>query len=133
MKSIHEAGFTYNDLRPSNIMLTNGRVTLIDFGMAKPYLSKCDHLEQTVLTEFSGNLIFSSQYQMDFKSTSRRDDLISIFYVLMWLLCDQTFIGLNLPNENASLKYKFHTIKTYKINTTLEKMAILFRHKNGHF
>ena len=110
-------------------MLTDGKVTLIDFGMAKPYLNKySDHVDQSILTEFSGNLIFSSQYQMDFKSTSRRDDLISIFYVLIWLLCDQTFIGLNLPNENASLRQRFNTLKMYKTNTTLEKMAILTSH-----
>ena len=60
---------------------------------------------------------------MDFKSTSRRDDLIAVFYILIWLLSDQFFKGLNLPNETASLKERFTNLKTYKSNTTLEKMA----------
>jgi serine/threonine protein kinase len=40
LREVHSAGYTYNDLKPDNIMLNNSsngqvNVTLIDFGYAK--------------------------------------------------------------------------------------------------
>ena len=70
---------------------------------------------------------------MDFKSTSRRDDIISIFYVLIWLLYDKSFLGLDLSGSKNNLKQRYHAIKEYKTTTSLEQMAFLFSHKFGQF
>ena len=61
-KDIHESGFTYNDLKPENIMLNNSsdgsvHATLIDFGYAKEYVPK-QHLEEADF--FEGNMYFAS-------------------------------------------------------------------------
>ena len=63
-------------------------MTLIDFGFVDAYKSKNgEHiaLDEQVDT-FQGNLLFASVNQMNFKRTSRSDDLISLSYIIMFLL-----------------------------------------------
>ena len=61
LRAVHEARMTYNDLKPSNIMMEESasegiRVYLIDFG-----LSKCiESNDKFSKITFEGNLIFSS-------------------------------------------------------------------------
>ena len=43
---------------------------------------------------FKGNLMFSSSHAMDFKTTSRRDDVISLFYFLVYLSEEYKYIFL---------------------------------------
>ena len=60
---------------------------LIDFGFASKYVDREGiHLEKSEIQTFQGNILFASKYQMNFSLTSRRDDLISIGYILMFLL-----------------------------------------------
>ena len=63
-------------------------INIIDFGFATPYidLKSKVHLDKIQLDIFRGNMEFSSLNQMKFFSTSRRDDLISLFYFLNYLL-----------------------------------------------
>jgi len=92
LQLIHSAGYTHNDIKPANIMLDINdqedklKVTLIDFGFAKQYINMGKHIEQSRMTSFQGNLIFSSINQMNFISTSRRDDIISMCYIFLTLL-----------------------------------------------
>ena len=98
---IHGAGFVYNDLKLDNIMiglndkfrpaagessLKDCTIHLIDFGYCTKFLSKGNHISQEVLEIFRGNMMFCSIHQMNFKTTSRRDDLISLCYLLSYLL-----------------------------------------------
>ena len=45
-----------------------------------------EHFEQVDTEMFQGNLIFSSLNQLNFKSTSRRDDLISLAYMMSLMI-----------------------------------------------
>ena len=85
--------YTYNDLKPENIMLCNSRdgslkVTLVDFGFAQKYVNEYGtHYNEDSCNEmFQGNLMFSSFNLLDFKTPCRKDDLISICYLLIFLL-----------------------------------------------
>jgi hypothetical protein len=40
-------------------------------------------------------MLFASKYQMEFKRTSRRDDLIALFYLLIYLLNEADLPGLD--------------------------------------
>ena len=84
---------TYNDLKPDNIMLCNDRngklrVTLIDFGFAQKYVDKKNvHIQEGSIEDmFRGNLLFSSSHALEFFTPSRRDDVISVGYLLTFLL-----------------------------------------------
>lgn len=66
-------------------------VVLIDYGYAKKYRDENgDHLPQDEMDNFQGNLIFASKHTLSFKRPSRRDDLISLGYLFIFLLngCD---------------------------------------------
>ena len=81
-------------------------LTLIDFGFATKYVEheidaegnkKLAHKPKDVVAVFRGNMLFSSVNQLKFKTTSRRDDLISLCYMLIFLLN-----GGELPGLSAS-------------------------------
>ncbi|CDW75518.1 casein kinase [Stylonychia lemnae] len=59
-------------------------VSLIDFSVSQRYMDQnSNHLPNEIKKEFNGNIAFSSVYQMS--GPSRRDDLLSIFYLLLFL------------------------------------------------
>ena len=92
LEILHETGRTYNDLKLNNIMIDKNpdgiRMTLIDYGFAESYRNKAgEHVApETSVETFQGNLLFASGNQMDFFKTSRRDDLISLSYIMLFLL-----------------------------------------------
>lgn len=77
-----------DDETTENNIFENNQVNIVDFGFAKAFKNKStgEHYDQVNVETFEGNIVYSSPYQLDFKSTSRRDDLISLFYVLIYLL-----------------------------------------------
>lgn len=84
-------------------LFNNIKISLIDLGLATWWLDKETgrHREQTQLDYFKGNIYFSSATQLMVKSTSRRDDIISLVYILIFLLNRGTLPCLDkLPNEN---------------------------------
>ena len=79
------------------------KATLIDFGLASKF-TDCDgnHCEKPD-TAFKGNLMFASVNQLEFKQPSRRDDLISLCYMLLFVINDSVF-----PCENSSYEPIFN-------------------------
>ena len=58
---VHSKGRTYNDLKPLNVMITDAKVTLIDFGLCDRFVDKNGHIEDGTLNDmFRGNIKFSS-------------------------------------------------------------------------
>ena len=68
-------------------------VKLIDFGFSDTFLTPDGkHQEESSeRQQFKGNMLFSSVRQLSFMRTSRRDDLISLCYLLVYLLNNQKF------------------------------------------
>ena len=94
LEIIHNSGFVYNDLKPDNILIgyrqqlpkssaiigpngdsifKNIQLNLVDFGLATPWRNNetGQHVEDKHIGCFEGNLYFCSQYQLEFKRTSR--------------------------------------------------------------
>ena len=109
LQQIHMAGYVHNDLKFDNLLLdyncnTNcntkalsdkieniffdNSVSIIDFGFVTKYLDlkTKEHITQAKVKVFRGNIIFSSANQLNFMTTSRKDDMISLFYMLVFLL-----------------------------------------------
>ena len=99
-KHIHCAKRTFNDLKLENIMVnTKGdlhaepEVFLIDFGFSRKFQQKDgqNHIEESkTVNVFLGNMLFASDRQMNFLETSRKDDLVSLFYLLIYMLNAQS-------------------------------------------
>ena len=72
------------------------QVCLIDFGLSSKLMKNIElqHVDEAeLLDSFEGNLLFSSLGQMEFKRTSKRDDLIQLFYMMTFLLNDNFLVG----------------------------------------
>ena len=68
---VHKCNFTFNDLKPENIMITKGssgqiRVNLIDFGFAESFVhSNGKYInEKEQVDFFRGNMLFASVRQL---------------------------------------------------------------------
>ena len=74
---------------------TSLHVTLIDFGLTTKYMNKDKtHISDTETTDmFCGNIHFASLDQMNFYKTSRKDDLIALYFMLVWLLNNNELVG----------------------------------------
>ena len=73
-----------------------------------------EHLEKVQLDIFRGNMVFSSLNQLKFHSTSRRDDLISLFYLIVYLLKGGNLPGTNLKT-NTDVNKEFQIIRDVKM------------------
>ena len=119
LEKFHGEGFIHCDLKPDNILLdfqskSLDSVNLVDFGFSTKYLDKDGkHLPQRDLESFRGNMLFASSNQFEFKSTSRRDDLISLLYLMVYLL-NKDLPWLTEQNMGKSECY-FH-VKKLKAN-----------------
>ena len=71
------------DFRSKNL----DSIHLVDYGFATKFIDKKGrHLKLKEVDSFRGNFTTASADQMDFKNTSRRDDLISLVYFGSYLL-----------------------------------------------
>lgn len=95
LEQAHSAGYIYNDLKLDNILVGNSKgkelshLRLIDYGFASKYRKKDKtHMKEESTDVFRGNMIFASINQFKFKITSRRDDLISLLFMMVFLFND---------------------------------------------
>lgn len=85
---IHNKGIVHRDIKPSNFMLdSKNKVCLIDFGLAKQYLTpNGNHRKNSKCTGVVGTIRYTSLYIHKGNTYSRRDDIISFVYVIIYLL-----------------------------------------------
>ena len=76
-------------------------LNIVDYGFASPYVDEKTkrHIAKGEVAEFRGNIVFSSLNQLKFQETSRRDDIISLFYLLIDLLHDCKMPGIPYDSE----------------------------------
>jgi hypothetical protein len=69
-------------------VLADASLHLVDFGFATRFIDKSTglHIEEDEVSTFRGNMIFGSLNQLNFMTTSRRDDLISLCYMMIYML-----------------------------------------------
>ena len=83
----HREGITHRDLKPDNIMIdVEGRLRILDFGLARRHLSSTDPADETV-TRFDsvteegkilGTVAYMSPEQAEGKSVDARTDIFSL-------------------------------------------------------
>lgn len=62
-----------------------------------------------------------------FQKTSRRSDIISIYYLLVYLLNENSFPGLNQDYQNLTVSKKFKMMINYKRSFEIEKVIKEFK------
>ena len=89
MTEIHRRGIIHRDIKPSNFMFGNktqdDNLYIIDFGLAKTYMNKNCHVERREGKSVIGTPRFISINTHNGITPSRRDDLESLGYILIYL------------------------------------------------
>lgn len=102
VRNLHANGIVHNDLKPDNICMGRGEyastIRLIDFGAAEQYIdtSTTQHVQMENNGYFTGTVLFASLNAQRGFTCSRRDDLESVGYIMMYLYCKDI-----LPQRNV--------------------------------
>ena len=88
---VHSKNIVYRDIKPENFLFgkTDPEVLyLIDFGLCRKYKSSNTgkHITQKNLGKFTGTSRYASVYAMAGNEQSRRDDIESIGYMIIFLM-----------------------------------------------
>lgn len=71
----------------ANYKYTQHRIRIIDFGLVKSFLDEeGNHISKKRERYFKGNMIFASKNAFNLFTQSRRDDLMSLCYLLIYLI-----------------------------------------------
>lgn len=91
LEAVHSKYVLHRDIKPQNIMIKDGGLVLIDFGLATFYMdSEGKHFINDGTETMIGTPKFTSINIHKGCRYSRRDDLISIGYLLFYLLIGET-------------------------------------------
>lgn len=88
VESIHKKGVIHRDIKPENIMIKDGTLFFIDFGFSTFYINdKREHIrDERGHNEITGTPKWCSYYLHNGLSPSRRDDVISLSYIFLFMI-----------------------------------------------
>ncbi|CAD8182715.1 unnamed protein product [Paramecium octaurelia] len=112
LKDLHHSNIIHRDIKPENFVVFCDKLHLIDFGLSKLYIQDGKHIEFRENKGMIGTARYASINSLKGNEQSRRDDLESVGYLLIYL-----YMG-TLPWNNIVAEDK--TIKYYKIQRMKE-------------
>ena len=129
IEKIHERGVIHRDIKPENFMIsrlglqdredreeheeheeheeqaTLKRLHIIDFGLSRIYIKDGTHIPNKQNSSIVGTMRYISTHIHEGNVYSRRDDIISILYVIIYLLKGKLpWCGLKVESEDKRTK-----------------------------
>jgi serine/threonine protein kinase len=109
VETVHKKGLIHRDIKPDNFMFgintKHETLHLIDFGFCKPYLipSSQAHIPFRNNRTPLGTTLFMSLHVIQGVEPSRRDDLESVFYCMLFLYNPDLFTNVKNYTEIKTL------------------------------
>ena len=131
IENLHSLGFIHRDIKPHNFLssLYNHDVFIADFGLACRYLqngSSAHHIEVHDKAGIVGTIRYISINIHNCLRSSRRDDLISIGYIMAsWVLGYLPWDSVSLPKTRESKAMRRYYQKVLQIKQTYPLHKIL--------
>jgi serine/threonine protein kinase len=112
---LHENKIIHRDLKPDNILLNSDNlfedIFLVDFSFCKKYINtNGEHILKNKINKIIGSVNYISLNVHDLIELSRRDDLESVVYILIYLYCGK------LDWENSMSITRIYEMKKNIIN-----------------
>ena len=119
LESFHTTGYVLNDLKLDNISTcADGSLRLNNFGLSSRFQTDSGHHLPSETVFFAGSPELASCHALCQQRTSRRDDLNSLFYLLVKLSCSSFPFSSRNANESA---------ECYRKRMRLEKSSMSLR------
>lgn len=123
LKTIHDKGLVHRDIKPENFLLStnneNKQIYIIDFGFCKSFMNNDSHMEIKKTNNLIGSKTYASINSHDYLELSRRDDMESLGYIMLYF-----YLG-TLPWHDNSL-----LLDTATINEKIKQMKKKILEKN---
>ena len=129
LQSIHDKHIIHRDIKPDNFVMGNGEnnahLYIIDFGLAKKFRSSRTLVQYPYIKKkkLTGTARYASIHALEEYEQSRRDDLESVGYVLLY------FLRGSLPWQGLKVKTKearYQKILEKKKETSSEELCKTF-------
>jgi serine/threonine protein kinase len=137
---VHDAGIVHRDIKPENFMICfptteqkqkqkqkqkedgEKMLHIIDFGLSKFYMKGDKHVTNTHDRSIVGTIRYISTHTHDGDVYSRRDDIISIIYVSIYLL-KGTLPWCGLYPKKGDTRTKEELVYDKKLKTTSDELC----------
>jgi casein kinase I family protein HRR25 len=143
IEKIHERGVIHRDIKPENFMIsqlglqdredreeheeheeqaTLKRLHIIDFGLSRIYIKDDVHIPNKQNSSMVGTMRYISTHIHEGNVYSRRDDIISILYVIIYLLKGKLpWCGLKV--ESSDKRTKTEMVYEVKKRTSITELC----------
>mgnify|MGYP003337961787 CR=1 FL=1 len=122
LETIHKYYVLHRDIKPQNFMIKDGELFLIDFGLATFFIDETgDHYKNIPSDSLVGTPKFASIHVHRGNKYSRRDDMISVGYLYLYMLLGDNAMWFSSP-PSISIPLNIPACSlTHPLNQWIEK------------
>ena len=129
IQNIHEKGLVHRDIKPENFLFgldDTSKIYIIDFGFCKSYVGNDEHIPMKKTSNLIGSRTYASINAHNFNELSRRDDLESLCYTLIYLVHGKLDWQLTGSYNHEHPKLANLRIRDMKIQMIESSLPIIF-------